>query len=353
MTDGTPGWFRDPNDDSLARWHDGKSWTEHTLVIADQAPGVEPEPPQIDPEPEDDEDEPFVLPRRAAASGRQLPGWFKVAGPLAVVVLLVVAFTTLSGDDDPAEDASTADTLPASLDDASSAARRAGLSDDVSDPRAGALIERICAAAERPAAVDQLGEDLGELPATSPSALRQQVGALGIGAGERCPQEMEDAPDLVDDLQDLAVDASATTTSLAPDVGAVDGGTDAGVTDAGTDAGDGTGSGTGSGGTTRTTRRGSGGGGGGTTGGSGTTAPPAPTTTLPEAQPNTRCSSEGAKARHFVNGSTLTCQKACNTNRLVWRAGACTTNPTSPTTAPGTPPPTVPPSTSPPSTSDL
>lgn len=337
MTDGTPGWFRDPNDDSLARWHDGKSWTEHTLVIADQPPGVEPPPPQIDPEPEEDEEPAFTLPPRRTSPGRELPGWFKVAGPVAVVVLLVVAFMTFSGDDgDPADEAATVDTVPASLDEAVRAARRAGLSDEVSDPRAGALIERICAAAERPTAVDQLGEDLGQLPAGSPAELRQQVGALGVGADDRCPAEMEDAPDLIDDLQDRAVASAATTT--VPDVGATDAGTDAGATDEGADGGSDAGDGddAGSGRSTGTTRARSG------TSSTATTEPPTTTTTLPSAQPNTRCSTEGATARHFVSGSTLTCQKACTNNRLVWRSGPCPTNPTVPPPDPNAPQPTLP-----------
>ena len=39
------GWFRDPIDPSLARWHDGTQWTDHTLVIADQEPGAGAPPP--------------------------------------------------------------------------------------------------------------------------------------------------------------------------------------------------------------------------------------------------------------------------------------------------------------------
>jgi hypothetical protein len=332
MTDGTPGWFRDPNDDTLARWHDGKNWTEHTLVIADQAPGVEPEPPVIaEPEPEP-EPAAFAVPRRDVPTGREVPGWAKVLGPVAVLALVVVAFVVVAGGDDdtPDDEATTSETLESSLDDAVRAARRAGLDDAVSDARAAALIERICAATSRPASVEALGEDLADLPADDPSDLRQQVGALGVGAATRCPDDLEDNPDLVDDLQDLAVVAAATTTTV-PDVG-VDGGTDAGVTDSGdgTDEGsDGTGTGSSSGRRTTTTRRS-----GGASVTTATTA--APTTTLQGVLRNSSCSREGATARDKVTGGTLTCQKSCSVGtRLTWRSGTCPTNTAPPTTTPG------------------
>jgi hypothetical protein len=330
MTDGTPGWFRDPNDDTLARWHDGKSWTEHTLVIADQPPGVEPTPPVIpEPEPEPEAAD-FTLHRRGVPAGRDLPGWAKVVAPLAVLALLVVGFVVLSGDDDtPVDETATAETVPASLDEAVRAARRAGLSDAVSDARAAALIERICGATGRPAAVDQLGEDLGELPADSPSSLRQQVGALGVGAEERCPEDLEDAPDLIDELQELAVVAFATTTTTTPVDVAADGGTDAGVTDAGDGDGDGDGTGTGSGRRTTTTRRP-----GSPSGSTATTAAPATTTTLPKAQQNAACSTPGARATG-VGGRPLTCMPKCSSPGYQWRASPCPTNPPVPTTAPG------------------
>ena len=41
----TPGWYNDEDDDRLARWHDGKAWTEHTLVKAEWAGlGMPPSP---------------------------------------------------------------------------------------------------------------------------------------------------------------------------------------------------------------------------------------------------------------------------------------------------------------------
>src|SRR4051812_26903543 len=99
MTDGTPGWFRDPSDASVARWHDGDKWTEHTLVIADQAPGVEPAPPVIAPattsfaEPEPD----FHIPRSGSSRFAGLPLWAKVGGPIVIVLLLVLGVKLASG----------------------------------------------------------------------------------------------------------------------------------------------------------------------------------------------------------------------------------------------------------------
>ena len=126
MTDGSPGWFRDPSDASLARWHDGERWTEHTLVIADQTPGVEPEPPDLGPatvatptiasEPE------FHIPRPARGLGRagggSWPTWAKVGAPVAVLVLALGAWVVTSGGDDEDPDTTeTIDAIPVSLDD--------------------------------------------------------------------------------------------------------------------------------------------------------------------------------------------------------------------------------------------
>src|SRR5215207_9708430 len=40
-----PGWYNDEQDPTLARWHDGAGWTEHTMVKADwSGPGNPPAP---------------------------------------------------------------------------------------------------------------------------------------------------------------------------------------------------------------------------------------------------------------------------------------------------------------------
>lgn len=41
-----PGWYNDPRDAALARWHDGTGWTEHTVVKADWAGRGRPPPPE-------------------------------------------------------------------------------------------------------------------------------------------------------------------------------------------------------------------------------------------------------------------------------------------------------------------
>jgi hypothetical protein len=40
-----PGWYKDRGDPALARWFDGEIWTEDTVLIAEQQPGVRPDPP--------------------------------------------------------------------------------------------------------------------------------------------------------------------------------------------------------------------------------------------------------------------------------------------------------------------
>lgn len=340
MTDGTAGWFRDPNDPALARWHDGDRWTEHTLVIADQTPGSEPAPPVITPDPAPtsafdsggfgsgwDNDYTSSTPSQGRGG---LPGWAKIVAPIAVIAVAAAAFFILSGgsDDEPGDKTETNGVEVASLDEAVDAARDAGLPDEVSDQRAAALIERICDAADDPTEVDELGTQLGSLPADSAPDLRQSVAALGIGANRRCADALDDEPDLINDLQDAAVVAFATTTT-SPTI-LPDGATDSGAADAGTDGGAGTG------GTTGTTRKGS--------GSTGTTAKPTTTTTakpLPQVLPNTSCSNEGAKAIDKTTGGSLTCAPGCYgpSKKLVWQKSVCTpaTQPTSPS---GSTPPT-------------
>jgi hypothetical protein len=186
MTDGTAGWFRDPNDPALARWHDGDRWTEHTLTIADQAPGSEPPPPVTAAVPVTSTFEAAGAYGVATEGGslasktRSLPPWAKVVAPLVVIALIAVAFLLSSGDDEPST-TETAGTENATLDDAVDAARRAGLADEISDSRAAALIERICDAAEDPSEVDELGEDLAALPAATTLPVR--------GLGDSCSSE--------------------------------------------------------------------------------------------------------------------------------------------------------------------
>jgi hypothetical protein len=344
MTDGTPGWFKDPSDPALARWHDGSDWTEHTLVIADQTPGVEPTPPEIAPA------EPTHVARHGSVTTttteesrlKALPWWMKIGAPVVAVALAVLAFTLVSSGDDSDDKTDTVDTVAAALDDAVDAARRSGLPTSITDSQAGRLIERICDAAQRPSLIPSLGRDLGRLPVLSVGELRSSVDALGDGARVMCAEDLRDAPDLIDDLQSAAV-AAFTTTTTSPTIvtEGVDGGTDQGL-DGGVVDPD---SPTTTRRTTSTTRR------------AGTvTTRPGPTTTtappLPQVLPGQGCSSAGATARHKITGATLTCKKPCfgSSSKLTWQ-GACPTTttiqtpPTQPTTPTTAPPPTSPPTT--------
>ncbi len=323
MTDGTPGWFRDPSDPSVARWHDGDKWTEHTLVIADQTPGVEPAPPVIAPVEAPASTEPeFQIPRHPASGGGRLAGlpvWAKIGGPIAVVALVILAFVvTSSGGSKKNDNTNTVGTQAVSLDTAIAAARKAGLADTITDSTAGPLITRICSAATHPDEVDQLARDLGQLPATSATDVRATVSALGAGAQVECRSTMDSHPDLLSGLQDQAAIAFSTTTT-SPTVA---GGTDTGTTVAGT------GSSTTVKGKTGTTVKGA------TT----TTAKATTTTTakpLPQVLPNTACSPEGASGQNKITHAPLTCQKQCIGSKTVWSSGTCPTQPTAPPTTAG------------------
>jgi hypothetical protein len=343
MTDGTPGWFRDPSDPSVARWHDGDKWTEHTLVIADQTPGIEPAPPAIpaegaaaaggfvagDPE--------FHIPRHGGGNGRLsgLPMWAKVGAPIALVLLVIIGFVvTSSGNDDTSKDkTATVDTSSADLDAAVAAARSAGLADDISDARAKSFIERICSAATHPSAVDQLGQDLGHLPAADTSEVRKNVAALGEGATTRCRSAIAGEPGLIDQLQDQAAIAFSTTTTSPTIAGGTDTGTDAGTATTATGSGTGT---TVKGKTTTTVK-----------GGAKTTTTKATTTTSTtppqRGQNGFPCSPEGARGV-TSSGKPLTCQKECVSGKLKW-SGSKVTCSTTPTAPPGTTPASTTPTT--------
>jgi hypothetical protein len=350
MTDGTAGWFRDPTDPALARWHDGDRWTEHTLVIADQTPGTEPAPPEPSPTVATtvfDDDAPGYGgyadgPTRDEGLSdrvRGLPTWAKVLAPLVVIAVIGVAFLLTSGGDDSNNKTETAGTETATLNEAVDAAREAGLTEEVSDARAAALIERICDATNSPSSVDQLAQDLGNLPAATPGDLRLEIRALGKGADARCHSDLADAPDLINDLQDGAAIAFATTTTAVTLVPDGTGDTVPGGTDSGATTGGGTG---GTSGKTATTKK-----------GSAPTTTKAPTTTttkpLPVVSIGDACSPEGAKGQS-ASGNSRTCtKKTCAGTALVWAITpkTCQSPATSPTTSPGQTVPTLPPSTTP------
>lgn len=344
MTDGTAGWFRDPTDPTLARWHDGTTWTAHTLVIADQTPGSEPPPPPAAaPAPPTgavptgaptwDDDAAYsggytVPATEAGLSGkvRGMPTWAKVLGPVLVVAILGIAFLATSGGDDG--DGKTETAATETIDAAVAAARRAGLPAAVADAKARGLIVRFCAAATDASEVPDLGDDLGNLPVSTSGEVRQSVSALGAGARTSCADDMRKATDLIPDLQDAAQAAFATTTT-APTIPPDD--------TSSTVAGDP--------GATTTVKGGGGGKGtGGTGGGTVTTKAPATTTTkaLPVERENFPCSAPGAQAK-TKGGAPLECRKSCFGSSTKWQSpGTCPTTPTTPTTQPGQTVPTAP-----------
>jgi len=325
MTDGTPGWFRDPSDGALARWHDGEKWTDHTLVIADQTPGEEPPPPDLTATAFAPADPDFQVPRRNTLAG--LPTWAKVGAPIAVVLIVILAVLAAGGGGGGKDKTNTADTRATSLDAAVTTARDKGLDPGVSDGRAAALITRICSAASNPSEVPQLASDLAQLPANSVEDVRTNVEALGAGAKEYCRSKMDDNPDLISNLADQAAIAFTTTTTAPTIAGATDGGTDAGATTSGST------SGTSSKSKTTTTVKGK---------AKSTTTTAKPTTTtkpLPIQRAGFPCSSPGAKAQ-TKNGTPLTCQRNCGPNSYSWSASEsiCSTT----TTLPPAPNPTAP-----------
>jgi hypothetical protein len=323
MTDGTPGWFRDPSDPTIARWHDGEKWTDHTLVIADQTPGEEPPPPDLTDTGFAPADPDFRVRSGAGLAG--LPTWAKVGGPIAVVILLIVGVLLATGGGDSNDKASTSDTRAATLDAAVDTAREKGLDSSVSDARASALITRICSAASNPSAVDQLGADLAQLPAASTDDVRTNVKALGAGATKYCRSKISDNPDLISNLEDQAAIAFTTTTT-SPTVAGTDGGTDSGAT-AGTS---GDTSGTTTKGKTTTTVKGK----------TATTKAPTTTTTkpLPVQKEGFPCSSPGAKAQ-TRSGVPISCQPTCGPKSYTWARGEspCATTTTLPPTPTSTP----------------
>jgi hypothetical protein len=84
-----PNWYKDPDDPSMARWHDGKSFTDHRVRMADYPAGATPPPPPTYQAPELP-----VEPSPAVASTRaQNERWkpWRSRWAIAAVVLVVLA----------------------------------------------------------------------------------------------------------------------------------------------------------------------------------------------------------------------------------------------------------------------
>lgn len=107
-----PGWYKDSADDSLARWFDGSTWTEHTVKMSDWAGGGTP-PPPVERQPAFSAAPPSATspPTRqeakadaaaAQARAKAMRPWFKKKRfvlPLGLVVLIVVIAAASGGGD--------------------------------------------------------------------------------------------------------------------------------------------------------------------------------------------------------------------------------------------------------------
>jgi hypothetical protein len=330
MTDGTPGWYLDRDDPSLARWHDGTDWTEHTLVIADQEPGSEPPPPPAVRRPSDAQlqrervaaaEEKKAQKEARAAGG--FPKWAPIAVAVVVGILAAGLFATLSGDDD--DDPTTLDTQGVSIEEALETARDAGFPSQIGDSRARGLIEDLCEAAERPARTATLSAELERLP-LQPAQLRRAISALGEGAEAYCPDQRSGVNTAVSQLQRQAGgdDELATATTFpSADGGVVDGSasTIPGAVDPNATA-------TTKKATTATTKKPT----TGTTVAASTTVPPTTTTTIVTHLKGSACSSEGATSV-TKSGAPLVCRKSCfGGSSTRWDIDEpCPTIPTAPT----------------------
>ena len=327
MTDGTPGWYLDRDDPSLARWHDGTDWSEHTLVIAEQEPGSDPPPPPAVRRPSDAQlqrERVAVAEQKKAAreerAARGFPKWAPIAVAVVVGVLAAGAFAVISGGDD---NPTTLDTQGVSIEQALATARASGFPTQIGDARASGLIEDLCEAAERPARTATLSAELERLP-LQPAQLRTAIDALGDGAKAYCPDQKTGVATAVSQLQRQAGggDALATaTTSPTADGGVIDGSssTIAGVADP---------TATTKKPTTATTKK-------PTTATTKapvtTTIPPTTTTTVVTHLKGSACSSEGASSV-TKGGDPLTCRKSCfGGSSLRWDLDQpCQTVPTAP-----------------------
>jgi hypothetical protein len=100
------GWYQDPRDRRLGRWHDGEGWTDHTVRMADYQDALPP-PPVI------------TRTERAALRKARTPWWRKPgrAIPAAVVLVLLgagigyLASGRASSDDDGGGGATTSSTV--------------------------------------------------------------------------------------------------------------------------------------------------------------------------------------------------------------------------------------------------
>ena len=237
------GWYKDAQDPSLARWHDGTDWTEHTLVIADQTPGVMPPPPYIPPpepaweppagpEPVGWATEPtpkvptnptYVAP--LAADEVAHPPWFKRGRylvPLGLLAAVIGLGAVAGGDEDEGTSATTTSTTAVefnALDEAVEIAQ-AGLFVNLRDARVESLIEDLCDAAADGAPEPIAARLVRQQEIETEGDLRNVVESVGDGAAVYCPEAVAEEPNFLNAVyasaEPLLVAAIADPTTIAP-----------------------------------------------------------------------------------------------------------------------------------------
>jgi hypothetical protein len=233
------GWYNDPSDPALARWHDGEGFTEHTVVKAQWASAPPPptSAPPSPPEPEPTTWMPATTPpsalppppppellaatppagapggaRTAASIGeryRAWPRWGRIAAPIAAIAVLIggVAAAQSSGDDGkvdtaaPTSTASTATTVVSTTANAAaSLASAAGeargrLPFGVSQAAMEHVILALCDGGVATSA------DAIEAITLVPQEEYQTLQAGRAAAKQACPTRMEAFPYLAGDVQ--------------------------------------------------------------------------------------------------------------------------------------------------------
>jgi hypothetical protein len=163
-----------------------------------------------------DEDR-WVTPGGRRPGGYQdWPGWAKIAvpvGALALLLIVLVASGAIGGDDDPVSTSSSSTTQAPSLADAADAALRAAGNGPFTASTFTTLIPLTCDAAEQsdPSMLTErillLGYDA--------ETISKLIQGLRAGTDEYCPDDMADAPTLLNQVETAALSGGTTSTSTA------------------------------------------------------------------------------------------------------------------------------------------
>jgi hypothetical protein len=189
------GWFNDDVDPTIARWHDGEQWTEHTLLKGLWTSAHPPPPPGERPP------TPWVpayrqaLPTRGPSLAHRLrrrfldwPRWARIATPVVATLLPISAVGTVAMDSGhPQHTDSGAQTQPAPEDPKVDVV-------EVEEPPSplDALVDELCD--ESPDAAAAL-----EAISTDPEEQLAALKAATEAAREACPDTNAAAPQLGDD----------------------------------------------------------------------------------------------------------------------------------------------------------